>query len=256
MDTLDSGLVTGRVADAVVLLGHGSPDPAAQESTRALARALTLAQVRPVQIAYLRHVRPTLREVVRDLAAAGHRRATVVPLLLTTAHHACVDVPKELADCGDLPLSVTPALSGRTGGPDPRLVTVLSRRLTGLGIGFDAVVLSAAGSSDADVSASVAGVAATLASSLHVPCQAAFATRATPDPGEAVAILRRAGARRVVVVPYLFGPGQLLDKLTAAAMAAGAVGVCPPLGDAPELVELLVDHLLTAEELARIPQEA
>jgi sirohydrochlorin ferrochelatase len=236
----------GPATEALVLLAHGSLDPAAQESTRALARAITMAQPLPVEIAYLRHARPRMREVLGGLVEAGCRRVTVVPLLLTMAHHAQVDVPRALAARADLPLRVTATIGGQSGAPDSRLVAALTRRLTELDVGFDAVVVSAAGSSDTDANASVTAVAVALATELRVPCQAAFVARADPDPGAAVALLRRAGARRVVVATYCLAPGRLYDRATAAATAAGAVGICAPLGDAPELVRLIVDHLAIA----------
>ncbi|HEX8632251.1 MAG TPA: CbiX/SirB N-terminal domain-containing protein, partial [Catenuloplanes sp.] len=80
--------------DPIVLVAHGSRDPHAAAATRALVRAV--AAQRPgvdVRAAYLDHTLPRPVQVLTALDAAGHRHATVVPLLLTAAYHGRVDVP-------------------------------------------------------------------------------------------------------------------------------------------------------------------
>ncbi|KAB1128951.1 cobalamin biosynthesis protein CbiX, partial [Micromonospora sp. AMSO12t] len=73
-----------EVADPVVLVAHGSRDPRAAEATRALARAVSAARPgTPVLASWLDHTEPGPAAVLRNLAAAGHPRAVLVPLLLT-----------------------------------------------------------------------------------------------------------------------------------------------------------------------------
>jgi sirohydrochlorin ferrochelatase len=52
--------------------------------------------------------------------------------------------------------------------------------------------------------------------------------------------LRAAGARRVAVAGYFLAPGLLYDRAVDAAREAGVFAVAEPLGDAPELVDLVL----------------
>ncbi|MCX4552949.1 MULTISPECIES: sirohydrochlorin chelatase [unclassified Streptomyces] len=234
--------VAESAGTAMLLLAHGSLDPQSQESTRTLARAVRLSQACRVEVAYLRYARPRARHVVRTLAETGHDRVIVVPLLLTSAFHARVDLPRALSDTSALVPIVTPVLGSSQGVPDGRLVAALRRRLVELNVAFDAVVVAAAGSSDRGAYASVTAMASALGADLGLPCLAGFASTASPTPGEAVAQLRLAGASRIVVASYCFAPGLLFRRAADSSTAAGAVGVSEPLGDAPELVELVLER--------------
>ncbi|WP_198520450.1 sirohydrochlorin chelatase [Kitasatospora sp. CB02891] len=234
---------------ALLLLAHGSRVPEAKEYTRALARAVGSAWAGRVEVAYLRHTRPTARQALSMLAEAGHEQVAVVPLLLlSSAFHSRVDLPKALSNpLGRAPL-VTPVMGGTTGEPDKRLVAALRRRLAELDVEFDAVVLVATGSTDVGAYAEVTAMASALGTDLGLPCRAAFAATTTPTPGEAAEELRRAGARRIAVASYCLASGVLYRETVEASTAAGVVGVSQPLGDAPELVELVLERLHQARD--------
>lgn len=78
---------------ALITLGHGSRHKAAQHGVDTLAAAAGKALKVAAHSAYLDLNEPSLLDVATSLAAAGHRRAVVVPLLFTTAFHHQVDVP-------------------------------------------------------------------------------------------------------------------------------------------------------------------
>ena len=86
-------------APALVALAHGSRDPRAAATIKALVDEVR--SVRPdlkVEAAFLETSRPTFQTVVDRLVRAGHDEVVVVPLLLTEAHHATVDVPAAVAE--------------------------------------------------------------------------------------------------------------------------------------------------------------
>jgi sirohydrochlorin ferrochelatase len=244
---------------AVVLVAHGSRDPRAAASTEALARAVAGAQPWwDVHASYLDHAGPRPLDVLAWLSAAGHRRAVLVPLLLTAAFHGRVDVPGAVAaaraDGVRLTVDVTEVLGPRDRRVDRWLLQALRRRLTepsaqsraagsSPGGGFDAVVLAAAGTRDPGARAGVDRVAGALGASLGVPGVAAYASAAAPDPGAAVGRLRAAGARRVGVAAYFLAPGLLYDAAMAVAAEAGAVACAAPLGDLPELAGGVLDRV-------------
>ncbi len=229
-----------------MLVAHGSRDPRAAEATRALARAVSAARPGlPVRASWLDHTEPGPTEVLRELAVAGHRRAVLVPLLLTAAYHHRVDIPAAVAAAAQagppLAVRVTDVLGPADGRVDPALLAGLCRRLGESHPGrFDALVLAAAGTRDARARGSVGRVAKALGAEFAVTCRVSYASAAPPATGVAVSALRRAGARRVAVSGYFLAPGLFHDAVTEEARAAGAVAVSAPLNDASELVELVL----------------
>ena len=166
--------------------------------------------------------------------------AVIVPLLLSAGYHVHVDLAEAASTTG-IDARVTGAL-----GPDPRLVTVLLRRLSEAGVTFDdgdtRVVLAAAGSSDARATADCLTTGEALAAALGVPVTVGFVSAATPRLTDAVAEARAQGGR-VVVATYLLAPGYFADLVAA----SGADVVTAPLlrtdQDPPaELVELVSDR--------------
>ncbi|WP_305785243.1 sirohydrochlorin chelatase [Symbioplanes lichenis] len=258
---------------AVTLVAHGSRDPRAAQATEALARAVgALHPAWDVRASYLDHSVPRPRQVLASFAAAGHRRAVLVPLLLTAAFHGRVDVPAEIAAA---PASLDVALAdvlGPVGGVVPSLL--LDGLITRLGdagpsgwlgdagpsswlgdaapscwlgdAGLDGVVLAAAGTRDAGARETVAAAAAALGDRLGVPCRVAYASAAPPVSGDAVRSLRAAGCRRIALASYFLAPGLLWDATVASASDAGVSYVASPLTDTPALVSLVAARVLAA----------
>jgi sirohydrochlorin ferrochelatase len=163
----------------------------------------------------------------------------LVPLLLTAAYHGKVDVPAVLDEARELPLDVR--LADVLGPASDLLLDGLIRRLPTRDL--DALVLAAAGTRDAAARDTVAAAAAALGARLGLPCTVAYASAAPPTADAAV---RSFGAARVGVASYFLAPGFLYDKAVAAARSAGAVAVADPLGDAPELVDLVARRVSSA----------
>lgn len=181
---------------------------------------------------YLDHTSPRLGEVLGDLGAP--RRAVVVPLLLGAAYHSKVDVPAAIEAAGGR------AVQADVLGPDPLLIGALERRLAEAGIPpgdpGTAVVLAAAGSTDASAVADVRDSAAAWARRGWWAVEPAYASAAAPTVADAVADLRRRGAPRVAVATYLLFPGLFADSVAA----AGADVTSAPLTDAPEVAAVVL----------------
>ena len=158
----------------------------------------------------------------------------MVPLLLGAAYHSQVDIPAALSPAGAL------ATQADVLGPDPLLVAALERRLAEAGVApgdrDTAVVLAAAGSTEASSLDAVRALAAGWRGAGWWAVEPAFASAAEPTVESAVAALRGRGAPRVAVATYLLFPGLFADKLAA----AGADVVSAPLAAAPEVVELVL----------------
>ncbi|WP_393916296.1 sirohydrochlorin chelatase [Halostreptopolyspora alba] len=228
----------------LVAVAHGSQD---ERSSAAVERLFDgVRRLRPeldVRVAYLDHVTPGAEEAITGLAAEGAGEVVVLPTLLTAAYHSKVDLPEVLArvreSCPWLRIHY-----GQTLGPHPLLLEAVEHQLTGTDVAPDpatALVLACAGSSDAGANATIGALAEQLAArgpwGRVVP---AFASMASPTPGEAVARLRESGVARVAVASYLLAPGFFADRVADQAFAEGAAAVSAALADAPELARLVV----------------
>ncbi|MEV6597051.1 CbiX/SirB N-terminal domain-containing protein [Actinoplanes sp. NPDC051346] len=236
---------------AVVLVAHGSRDPRAARATEALAAAVrALHPEWDVRASYLDHSVPRPRQVLASFAEAGHRRAVMVPLLLTAAYHGRVDVPGEItaarADGVRLEVELAEVL-GPVGGRVPELLLDgLRARLGPVEGRMDAVVLTAAGTRSTSARATVEEAAAALGERLGVPCRVAYASAAPPLSGDVVRSLRSAGSHRVGLASYFLAPGLLWDSTVASAREAGVVAVAEPLTDTPALAALVAARVVDA----------
>ena len=183
--------------------------------------------------------------MLRELAAAGHPRVVLVPLLLTAAYHRRVDIPAAVAAAAEggpsIEVRIADVLGPADGAVDGALLAGLRRRLAEAAPGgYDALVLAAAGTRDSRARGSVGRVARALGAESGVRCRVSYASAAPPAAGVAVAKLRARGARRVAVAAYFLAPGLFHDAVLAAARDAGAVAVAAPLTDAPDLADLVL----------------
>jgi len=174
--------------------------------------------------AFLDLAEPDLTAVVRRLAAAGHRRAVVVPLLFTSAFHATVDVPEAVQEAAaevGLELVVTDIL-----GTGPEVEELVHASMAAAGVAAETpVLLFGVGSSSASANDAVHDLAARLDAGRPGQVRAAFGT-ADPRPA---AVLPELG-ETVAVVPLFLAPGLLMRSVTETAAAHGWT-VAPPLGD-------------------------
>ncbi len=246
-------------APALIALAHGSRHPRSARTVREIVA--TTKRLRPdlkIEVAFLDHVKPDLDTVVDRLTAKGHTEFVAVPLLLTSAYHGLVDVPLALQQVA----STRPEIAIRVAeviGTDTALLTILDERLrdalkSARVRELDALVLAAAGSSDARANASVSKLARLWSAQHRLPTSVAFASTAPPSTGEAVRDWRRKGRRHVAVGSLFIGPGRSPDRAAELALEAGAVAVSAPLGAHSELSRLiLARYSVGALQLVEIP---
>ncbi len=245
-------------APALVALAHGSRDPRSAQTIKALvAEVRTMRPDLRIEPAFLELAKPSFASVVDRLARAGHDEIVVVPLLLTEAHHAKVDVPRAVAEATarheHLRVRATSVL-----GLEPVFLEVLDRRLrTALSDArvreLDALVLAAAGSSDQLANQAVTRLARLWGSRHRLPTVTAYASAAPPAAGEAVRQFRAEGRRHIAVGSLFLAPGMLPDRAAELALEAGAVAVSAPLGADPEVARtILARYAVGAVELVPV----
>ena len=93
---------------SLTLLAHGSPDPRHAQGVAALSGRLKVAGIAS-NVAYLDHDRPTPAAAARALAESGLAETTVVPLLLSPAYHARVDVHADQVGAAEPPAPPAPS---------------------------------------------------------------------------------------------------------------------------------------------------
>jgi sirohydrochlorin ferrochelatase len=245
-------------APALIALAHGSRDPRSAAAITALVQeARTLRPELRIEPAFLELARPAFPTVVSRLVKAGHDEIVVVPLLLSDAYHAKVDVPRAVAAAVDqhpgLRVRATRILGLETAFLevlDARLREALSRsRIREL----DALVLAAAGSSDPLANQAMGRLARVWGAGHKLPVTAAFASAAPPATGEAVRAFRNQGRRHVAVGSMFLAPGFLPDRAAELAVEAGAVAVSDPLGADPVLARtILARYAVGAVELVPV----
>ena len=196
----------------LICLSHGSRHPAAAAGIDRLTAAAGRELGVTARSAHLDFSVPSLIDTARDLAAAGHRRAVVVPLLFTDAFHARHDVPAALrAATAATGVELLPARGLGTGAD---IADVLARH-TRAPEGAD-LSLAHVGSSSASAEQAVADLAGLLAARLG---RAVSVTRAT---GGAAGASLSGGTH---LIPLFVTDALLLDRLCAT-----GVGADPPLG--------------------------
>ncbi|SDU20457.1 sirohydrochlorin chelatase [Jiangella alkaliphila] len=222
----------------LIAVAHGTRAPEGPVVLAALLdRVRLLLPGVDVRVAYVDVIGPTLSSVLASVPDG--ERAVVVPMFLASGYHVRVDVPSAVAEDGGRAI-VTPAL-----GPDAAVVAAVEARLRSAADALpSAVVLAAAGSSDASALAEVDVAASLLSSAVARPVQPAYVTTASPSVPDAVSSLRAAGHPTVAVASYLLAPGLFQERLST----AGADLVAPPIGPHPLVAQLIADRYRAAAE--------
>jgi len=245
-------------APALLALAHGSRDPRSAATIRALRdRVRSLRPDLRIDTAFLELSRPGHVEAFDRLAADGVEEVVVVPLLLTEAYHAKVDVPSAVAQAAartGMRIQTTSVLGARRSFLevlDVRLRAALAEsRVREL----DALVLAAAGSTDQVANSGVQRVARAWGARHRLPVLTAFASATPPSTGEAVRQFRSDGRRHIAVGSFFLAPGFLPDRAAELALEAGALAVSEPLGADVEVARTVLErYAVGAVELVPLP---
>src|SRR3954447_12400042 len=245
-------------APALVALAHGSRDRRSAATIKALVSEVRA--MRPdlkIEAAFLELSKPDFHTVVDRLVKAGHEEVVVVPLLLTEAYHAKVDVPSAVAEAAARHPQVRIHATGIL-GLEASFLEVLDERLREAlravrARELDALVLAAAGSSDPLANQAVARLGRLWGSHHKLPVTAAYASSTPPGNGQAGPAVRAPGGRHIAVASLFLPPGFLPDRPAELAVEAGAVAVSEPLGAHPNLARtVLARYAVGAVELVPV----
>ncbi len=252
-------------APALIALAQPNRDP--RTATTVTALVAEVKSQRPdlkVERAFLedpslpaRAGKPAFQAVVDRLVKAGHDEIVVVPLTLCDVETDVQLVHAALGSIAErhprLQIRVSASL-----GLEACFLEVLDERLrealrSSRVRELDALVLAAAGSTDALANQSVARLARLWGTHHKLPVSAAYAASAPPATGEAVRAFRAEGRRHIAVASLFLCPGPLTDRSTEMALEAGAIAVSEPLGAHPEVARMvLARYAVGAVELVPV----
>jgi sirohydrochlorin cobaltochelatase len=251
--------------DGVVLMGHGSRDPAGADEFLALTHAVAAApnlrgmQVVPGWLEFAGERVPSIQQAFDRLVECGAQRIAAVPLILFAAGHGAADMPAQVRLAQTRYPSLDIRLASLVGIDDCLLACLAERARAGLaslpGIATEqtAVLLVTSGSKNREANADVFKAARLLSDHLDASIvEVAFLRLARPFLQDAVQRCARLGARRVVVVPLFLNTGLLARRVPRKLvwlrrqfpdLELIEVG---HLGLDPSLVEVLVRRALAA----------
>lgn len=112
---------------ALIVLGHGSRNPAATEQFHDLIAQLRERRSEPVYPAFMELAEPSLAEAVAEAVAAGADEIVVQPCFLFDGNHIRRDIPELLAGLAAEHAAVAFRF-GRPIGADTRVVDILLER--------------------------------------------------------------------------------------------------------------------------------
>jgi len=115
------------MSDALIVLGHGSRNPAATGQFNELVAQVRGRRDLLVLPAFMELSEPSLADAVREAVAAGADTVVVQPCFLFDGMHIRRDIPAMLADFAAGHPHVTFRF-GRPIGPDPRVTDILLER--------------------------------------------------------------------------------------------------------------------------------
>jgi sirohydrochlorin ferrochelatase len=208
---------------SLTLLAHGSPDPRHARDVASLAGRLKVAGI-ATRVAYLDHHAPSPAETARAWQDAGAPDTTVVPLLVSPAYHARVDVPAAITAMR----SAAPRLGVAAAEPvglHPLLLTAAAELIATSGLPVDSrtgIILAAAGSRDLRAVGAMESLFRTQAGTVADSLGARAVRAAYLDGGRPLGRIRTLmrcvdGCTSFIVVPMVIADGILRDRIVTAA---------------------------------------
>ncbi|SDI72719.1 sirohydrochlorin chelatase [Natribacillus halophilus] len=213
-----------RTLQAILYVGHGSRVKEGNEQFETFIDYVkNNYETEMIQeIAYIELVSPTITEGIKACIEQGATKIAVVPVLLLSASHANVDIPRELERAKETYPHVKISC-GRPFGIEDDVIDVAVSRLLHAGLpalGDDreredcTVLVVGRGSSDGKQPSDVAKIARLIYE--RVACnnvETCFLAATTPTVEQGLAKVEKLEAPQVYVLPYLLFTGVLMEEL-------------------------------------------
>lgn len=253
--------------EEILLVGHGSRDPAGNAEFLEWAAAVADRGDAPVQPCFIELAEPGVQEGIDRCVERRAERVVVIPATLLAAGHVKLDVPREI-DQARRRYPLVDFRYGRPFGVDSLVIDILAERLAEVEASAPhvpreetAVLLVGRGSSDADANGDLCKVARLVWERSGLATgggygwvETCYIGVARPDFPAGLRRCATLGARRVIVLPYFLFTGVLVERLCrlAADLHAELGGVdvrlAGYLGGHPNLARLVWERRREAVE--------
>jgi len=239
---------------AVMYICHGSRIREASEQAFSFIHQVMEKVDVPIQeIGFLELSEPTISQGFERCVKKGATTIIAIPVLLLTAAHAKVDIPKELAKLQ----SQFPYVDVKLGQPigvHEKMVDLLLERIadTNIPLKDDSLVLLVGrGSSDPDVKRDLTVIGKILEQRIAVKrVEVCFLTAANPSFQQGLDWAKKSGYKQVFVIPYLFFTGILMKKIEKMIKEISTgdfesdMILCPYLGYHPIIEEIFYEQIM------------
>lgn len=220
-------MTISSTTEALLLIGHGSRDPAAIAEYQSFAETLAGQLGAPVQACFLEFADPPIVEGMRACIASGASRIVALPLFLGPAGHQKNDVPAII----NWARTKWPHLEFQYGAPlgaQPQIIEILAQRAAEaiaasaatIPAQETALILVGRGSRDPDSNSDIYKIGRMLwEGRAYGWVESAF--YALTEPGIETVVERciKLGARRIISLPYLLFTGLIRQRLDARVLA-------------------------------------
>jgi sirohydrochlorin ferrochelatase len=232
-------------APALVMLTHGSTDPAVTEVAHHLRYGLqTVRPTLEVNAAFIDGCPPTGPQVVSHLIGRGIDEIAFVPLQLSavTDHDPSIDTVVERVRAAHPAVRFAVA---RPLGPEACLLGPLDERLraalgTAHATEIDGLVLSAEGPSDVRGLGMLSRRARQWGAHHKLPCVLAMSDGSSLNVAAAIESLNAQGRRHVAVGSFYLAPDADFDAQARLALRVGAIAASAPIGVDDAVLDLIL----------------
>ncbi|SDH46166.1 sirohydrochlorin chelatase [Alteribacillus bidgolensis] len=205
---------------AVLFIGHGSRKREGNENILSFVEKVKQTiDVPIVETGFLEFAAPTISDGIDACVKRGADNVALVPIMFFPAGHSKIHIPHAMDEAKEKYPNVR-FTYGRPIGIHPEMVNILQEKLADEtmlpeeGDADTAVLLVGRGSSDADANSELFKLSRLLTEKLdHQVVEISYIGVTKPTVEEGVNRLSRLGAKRIIMVPYFFFSGILVDRM-------------------------------------------
>ncbi|MBU8907804.1 sirohydrochlorin chelatase [Desertibacillus haloalkaliphilus] len=247
--------------EAVLYVGHGSRVEQGNEQLRSfVSEAMASVDITIQELCFIELTEPTIASGIDACVKRGATSIAIIPVLLLTAGHAKVDIPREIMRAQTIYPDIT-FRYGRPFGVTETVITVIGERLKEKGFLFESesrptmqerqdvsLLVVGRGSSDPDANSDLAKISRLVWE--HYPVtfvETCYLAATSPSFDEGLDRVLTLPTKTVYVLPYLLFTGVLMkrmeEKIDSFQRRNKQVILCDYLGFHSKLIHVLIERV-------------
>ncbi|HHY73570.1 MAG TPA: sirohydrochlorin chelatase [Bacillus bacterium] len=199
---------------AILYIGHGTRSKKGVQELKAFMQHLIKRSEAPIQeISFLKLTEPSIEVGFERCVERGATEITVIPLFLLAASHIKEDIPQALSSLSEKYPTIKVNVKNPLGVQDKivhMIADSVKEAVPDLGA-RDSILIVGVGGSDPSIPLAFENIITVLEKRLgHKDISICYLAAAKPSLQEGFEIISKKPPNRLIVIPYLFFPGQLL----------------------------------------------